>query len=66
MKSVAISVDHERRNEKSCFVYVQFVRDVSIKNMDFAMMKISLSCRYQILIWLGISIVIYIFIGVAA
>ena len=34
--------------------------------MDFARMKISLSHRYQILIWLGLSIVIYIFIEVAA
>ena len=32
-------------------MYMQFVKNVSIKNLYFAMIKISLSHRYQIAIW---------------
>ena len=35
---------------KDRFIYVLFVRDVSIKNLHFAMMEIGLTHKYQILI----------------
>ena len=51
---------------KDLFIYLLFVRDASIKNMYFAMMKIGLSHKYQILICYRCLTVINIFVGLAA